>query len=750
MTAVTSLDRRAFLQQLGATGAFALGFSLPGGRIVSALAAQAAGAAWVPSAFLTIDAAGQVTIVAHRSEMGQGSRVTLAAAVADELGADLERVRVVQAEGDEKKYGSQNTDGSHSVRDFLVPLREVGASARQMLEAAAAKQWGAPATDVEARNHQVVHRRDGRTLTFGALVATARTLPVPAKADLQLKPASALRYLGKRVPFVDAMAMTTGAAMYGQDARLPGMKFAVIARPPVYGGSIASVDDTAAKKVPGVERIVRMTTAVPPAAFKPLGGVAVIANSTWAALQGRDALTIAWTDGPNAALDSTRYREALETVVKAPGNVARNEGDVTAALASAARKVSADYYVPQLAHAVMEPPAALASFKDGTCEVWACTQHPQGARDEVAGALGIGADKVTVHVTFLGGGFGRKSKPDFIVEAALLSREAGAPVKVVWTRDDELRHGYYHAVAAQHLEAGLDTNGKVVAWLHRTAFPSINATFAPGVEYASEGELGLGCIDAPWNVANLRCETGKAPAHTRIGWFRSVCNIQHAFAACSFVDELAHAAGRDPRDFLLDLIGPPRHVDPTKGGVKEWNYGADPKVFPFDTARLRAVVELAARESGWGQPLPKGRGRGIAVHRSFLTYVATVVEVAVAPDGSYAVPRVDMAVDCGFPANPDRIRAQMEGAAVMAFTLARYGEITFKGGRVEQSNFHDFPIARIDAVPRDVRVHIVPSEAPAAGVGEPGVPPFSPALCNAIFAATGRRIRALPIGDRLA
>ena len=513
MNASPDLARRAFLQHLGATGVFALGVSLPGGRIVSALAAQTAAEGWTPSAFLTIDTAGAVTIVAHRSEMGQGIRATLTAAVADELGADFARVRVVQADGDEKKYGSQNTDGSHSVRDFLVPLREVGATARQMLETAAARQWNVAASDVEVRDHQVLHRPSGRTLGFGALVAAAQALPVPAKADVTLKPAASLRYLGKGIASPDAVAMTTGAAVYGQDASLPGMKFAVIARPPVYGGAIATLSDEAARRVTGVERIVRMNTAVPPAAFNPLGGVAVIARSTWAAMQGRDALKITWNDGANAALDSSSYRAAIEAAAAAPGRVARSEGDIVSALAGAARRVSADYYVPQLAHAVMEPPAALASFKDGACEVWACTQHPQGARDEVARALGIGADKVTLHVTLLGGGFGRKSKPDFVVEAALLSREAGAPVKVVWTREDELRHGYYHAVAAQHLEAGLDVNGKAVGWLHRSVFPSINATFAPGVEYVSEGELGLGCIDAPWDVPNLRCETGKAIAH---------------------------------------------------------------------------------------------------------------------------------------------------------------------------------------------------------------------------------------------
>jgi isoquinoline 1-oxidoreductase beta subunit len=397
----------------------------------------------------------------------------------------------------------------------------------------------------------------------------------------------------------------------------------------------------------------------------------------------------------------------------------------------------------------MEPPAALASVKDGACELWAPSQDPQTARKEVAGALGIDLAKVTLHVTFLGGGFGRKSKPDFIVEAALLSKDVGAPVKVIWTRDDEIRHGYYHTVAAQHMEGGLDGGGKVTAWLHRSAFPSITALFGPDPGAGVAFEMQLGASDVAWDVPNLRVETCKANAHVRVGWYRSVCNIPHAFAVCSFADELARAAGKDPKAFLADLIGPPRHVDLTALGVKEWNYGKDKTLYPIDTARMRHVLDLVATRSEWGRTLPKGRALGIAVHRSFVTYVASVVEVSVAADGRLSVPKVWMAVDCGFAANPDRVKAQMEGAAIMGLGNAIFGQVTFKQGRAEQSNFADYRVLPIGLAPREIDVAIVPSEAPPAGVGEPGVPPIAPALCNAIFAATGRRLRTLPIGDRL-
>ena len=383
-------------------------------------------------------------------------------------------------------------------------------------------------------------------------------------------------------------------------------------------------------------------------------------------------------------------------------------------------------------------------------EAWAATQNPQGARDEVAKALGIAASRVKVNVTLLGGGFGRKSKPDYVVEAALLSRAVGAPVKVTWTREDDVQHDYYHTVTAQHYEGAVDAQGRATGWLARTVFPSIQSTFAPNVKYGSQGELDQGFDDVPYAIPNIRCENGEAEPHVRIGWFRSVSNIPHAFAVCSFADELAHAAGRDPKDYLLELLGPPRHVDLSKEGVQYGNYGDPIDVYPIDTGRLRGVVQLAAEKAGWGRPLPAGHGRGIAVHRSFVSYVAIVVEAAIGKDGTLSIPRVDMAVDCGFAAFPDRIHSQMEGAAVMALSSALYGEVTFHDGRAQQANFNNFQVARMNVAPRETHVYIVPSEAPPLGVGESGVPPFAPALCNAIFAATGKRIRRLPIGDQLA
>jgi isoquinoline 1-oxidoreductase subunit beta len=388
----------------------------------------------------------------------------------------------------------------------------------------------------------------------------------------------------------------------------------------------------------------------------------------------------------------------------------------------------------------------------GKCEIWAPTQHPQAARDVVAGALKMPVENVRVNVTLLGGGFGRKSKPDFIVEAALLAKETGRPVKVVWTREDDVQHDYFHTVAAQHIEGGLDASGRVVAWLHRTVLPSIGATFEPNTLYQGEAELGQGVTDMPFAIPNVRAECGPAPAHARIGWYRSVINIPHAFAIGTFADELAHAAGKDPKAFLLDLLGPDRLVDPSKSGlsVEAWNYDRSFEEFPIDIARYRGVIERATAEAGWGRPLPKGRGRGIAVHRSFVSYVATVIEVEVKPDGALTIPRVDVAVDAGTLTHPERVRAQMEGATIMGLGNTLLGEITFQNGRVVQSNYTDYRVARIDAAPRELHVHLTPSRALPGGVGEPGVPPVAPALCNAIFAATGRRIRSLPVGKQLA
>jgi isoquinoline 1-oxidoreductase beta subunit len=760
---IQNVSRRAFLGDVTA-GGFALAIAFPGAQDLAVQLATGGGASadpFSPNVYLRIDPSGVVTIVSHRSDMGQGVRTALPMVVADELEADWSRVKVEQAVGDEASFrsgiayvdepGPQNTDGSRSLRHWLGPLREAGATARTMLETAAAHHWSVPVTEIEARMHQVLHRPSGRTIGYGDLVAVARGLPVPPKSQIRLKQPSAFRYMGKEMPSVDLVDITTGRAKYGTDQVLPGMKHVVIARPPVYGGRVVSVDSRDAEAVPGVERIVRLQEAPPPTAFRALGGVAVVARNTWAAIQGRSKLNITWDDGPNASYDSTAFRTKLEATVKRPAKVIRSEGNVDEALARATRRMTADYYVPHLAHATMEPPAALALVADGRCEVWAPTQHPQAARDTLAQVLGISAERVRVNVTLLGGGFGRKSKPDFIVEAALLSREVGAPVKVTWTREDDVQHGYYHTVTAQHLEAGLDAQGRTIAWLHRTAFPPIGSVFAPNVTYASNGELGLGFVDLPYDIPNLRLENGEAEAHVRIGWYRSVANIQHAFAICSFADELAHAAGRDPKEYLLELLGPPRHVDPTRGGVQDWwNYGDPVELYPIDTGRHRRVVELVAERAGWGRRLPARRGRGIAVHRSFQAYVASVVEVEVDTPGQVTIPRLDVAIDCGFVAHPERVRAQMEGGAVMSLGNALVGEVTFSQGRAQQSNFHDYQVLRLTAAPRETHVHILASDAPASGVGETAVPPVAPALCNTIFAATGKRIRALPIANQLA
>jgi isoquinoline 1-oxidoreductase beta subunit len=541
----------------------------------------------------------------------------------------------------------------------------------------------------------------------------------------------------------DLEALVTGRAIYGMDARMDGMVYASVERPPVLGGKVKSYDDKEALKIAGVRQTVAIDPFQGAPAFQPLGGVAVIADNTWAAFQGRKKLNIAWDNGPNETYNSDAYKNELRATSHTPCKVVRNVGDADAEFAKGGKVYEADYYVPLLAHAAMEPLVALADFKDGKATMWAPTQNPQAAQDIVAKELGIAKEDVICHVTLLGGGFGRKSKPDYVAEAAVLSKKMGRPVKVVWTREDDIKFDYYNAVASMYFKATLGANGKPAAWLQRSVFPPIPSIFDVNAVYGDAAHLQQGWTDIPYDLPNLRVENGPAKAHVRIGWLRSVANIYHGFAIQCFTDELAHAAGRDPLDYLLDLIGQPRTID--FKGVDYPNYGASLDAYPWETGRLRHVTELVAEKSGWGKrKYGKGTGVGIAAHKSFLTYVATVVEVEVNDQGEVRIPRVDVALDAGVVVNPEATRAQFEGAAVFGTSVARTGEITATKGAIDQSNFQDYPVARINEVPAQTNVYIVDSDAPPAGVGEPGVPPFIAALCNAIFAATGKRVRDLP------
>jgi len=754
----TSTSRRRFLQAAPLAG-LVLYVGIPGIGVAADEPKKYGGEGMPqglrdsPKIFVSIAPDGMVSIIVNRSEMGQGVRTSIPKIVADELEADWKRVRVVQAPGDEARYGNQDTDGSRSTRHWFDPMRRCGASARVMLEQAAAARWKVPLDSVQAKNHEVVHTPSGRKLGYGALALAAAKLEVPAPAAVKLKDPSQFRYIGKVDTFLtDGQAIATGKTWFGIDTRLPGMLYAVIARPPVLGGKLKSFDATEALKVSGVVKVFAMEGTPPPSEFQPIGGVVVVGKDTWAAIKGRSLLKIDWDDGAHASYNSIAFRSELEAAVLKPGGKeVRNEGDTYAALANAAKKVEANYYVPHFAHASMECPAATARIVNGACEIWACTQSPQAARDRVAKRLDLAADKVTVNVTLLGGGFGRKSKADFVVEAALVSKEMGGqPVKLTWTREDDLHHDYFHTVCAQHLEAGLDANGKVTAWLHRTAEPTILSIFAPDPKALAPFELGLGLSGMPYAIPNVRIENPEATAHARIGWLRSVNNIQHAFAAQSFIAEIAQAQGKDHRDFLIELLGPDRLIDPTKIS-DSWNHGESPERYPINVGRLRKVIERVTQEAQWGRKMGEGQGLGLAAHYSFVTYVAAVVEVSVDPKGNVVIPRIDVAVDCGPTVNPDRVRSQIEGACVMGLSQAVVSEITFKNGRAEQDNFHQFEVVRMNLAPRNIVVHIRPSayDVPLGGVGEPGVPVVAPALMNAIAAATGKRIRQLPLRAQL-
>ncbi len=745
MNTVSNPSRRRFLSASVQTSGLLLTLNL---LPAAGLIAQTNEASdFTPSIFIRIDTDGTVTVICHRSEMGQQIRTSVAQIIADELEADWARIVIEQATGD-PIYGDQNTDGSRSIRRNLTRLRQAGASARQLLRQAAAKTWGVSVDECDASNHLVTHQPSGRTLGYGDLVTAAAELTLPDPATVELKTRQQWRYIGKAVQSVDIDDVIHGNAIYGFDVKLPDMQIAVIARPPVLFGQVKQIDEQAVRKIVGVTGVVRLPALSAPAGFNALGGVAVLATNSWAALKGRDALNIEWEHGSNASYDSNQYREQLLATSRKLGTLVREHGDVDAALENATQRISAEYTVPHLSQAPMEPPAAAARVDQDSAEIWACTQTPQATRREVARALEMEEAQVTVNVTMLGGAFGRKSKPDFSVEAALLAKHTGKPVKVIWSREDDIKHGYYHSVSAQRIEAGLDAEGNTTGWLHRTVFPTISSTFDPSQTYPSSGELDLGFSDNPFEIANMRLEKGEAKAHVRIGWLRSVANVYHAFAVQSFAHELAVAAKRDPKDYLLELIGRSRHIDLPAAGVEYGNYGDPIELYPIDTGRLANVVRVVAERADWKAKRAKGCKLGIAVHRSFLTYVATVVEVEVDDQGRWTIPSVHVAIDAGTVVNTDHVKAQCEGGSIYGLSCA-IGQITATGGVIDQGNFNDYLVTRINQAPGSIDVHIVESDAPPAGVGEPSTPPFAPAFCNALYEATGQRIRQLPVPLRL-
>jgi len=703
------ITRRALLRGGLAVGAgLTVGFPVARGARGAALA-QTAGV-FAPNQWLRIDRDGVVTIVNSVPEMGQGSLTTTSMIIADELDAILDQVRVEQAPANPALYknpvtGTQSYGGSRGVRDHLAMWRKAAAAAREMLAQAAADEWGVPVESVETEQGAVVHRPSGRRLLYGQLVDRAQQVPVPQNPTL--KSPDKFRYIGKPVKRRDTPEKITGRGIYGTDVQVPGMLVASIERCPVFGGKVKSFDATAATRVKGVKHVVQVSN-----------GIAVVADGFWTALQGRRALRVTWDEGPMAQVSSTMITREYEAAAKQPGQVARNDGDAEKVLAAGGRVHEAVYQVPFLEHACMEPMNATAQVMPDACVVWAPTQNPGGTQATAARLTGLPPEKVTVHTTLLGGGFGRRGEQDFIVDAVETSKAVGAPVKVMWTREDDITHGFYRPATYNLFRATLDARGVPAAWFTRMVGPGI---------LIQKGRAQAGTIDAaaveavrnmPYDVPNLRIEWTNKDLGIPLGFWRSVGPSQNGFIIESFIDELAHLAGKDPYEYRRALLGKaPRH---------------------------KAVLELAATRANWGAPLPTGHTRGVAVAFSYGSYVAHVAEVSVARDGAVRTHRLVAAIDAGLAVNPENVKAQMEGGAVYALTAALYGRITIDRGRVQQSNFHDYPMLRINEMPV-VEVHILDSGEAPGGLGEPGVPTVAPAVCNAIYAATGRRIRTLPI-----
>lgn len=714
-----TLNRRQFLK---ATAVGSCGLMVGISLNASANASSAKQAAeFNPNAFIHLQKDGSVLIYCGRCEMGQGISTALPSVVADEMEADWSRVTVEQAEGDQDKYGSQATGGSASIRTMYEPMRKAGAVAKEMLVAAAAKVWATSPDNCYAENHFVINKTNQQKLSYGELASVAATMPTPENPTLKAK--SDFRYIGSHLPRHDVSLVIQGKRQYGVDTKVEGMQYAAIVHCPVMGGTLKSVDKTEAMKVQGVTAVVEIAPMKVP--FGSLGGVAVVANNSWSAQQGVEKLKVEWDRGEHGSYNTSDYMNMLVENVEKPANKIAERGDVESAFANAEHKVSATYTEGHLVHAPMEPNASVVSVQDGACEVWASTQSPDDIQSVLSQFLGIDKKAIKVNVMISGGAFGRKFKCDYVQEAAAISKAVGTPIQLTWTREEDTRTGFYHSNSAQHIEASLDKDGNVTGWLHRAAFPSINTLFDPSVQFAPANAMSE-VENHPYGIANLRSESGLAPAHTRIGWYRAVYAIFWGFAYGVFTDELAEKAGVDTETMLRRL----------------YDSNSNPKQAE-QVRRSRGVLDLVVAQSGYGKALPEGEGIGIAVHHSFQSYVAMAVHVRMKGD-DFEVLRVDSAVDCGQVLNKDGATAQQEGAVAMGISLAKYCEVSFENGAVVNSNFHDYPVMRINDMP-DVHVHFVDSDAKPTGLGEPGMAPFAPALSNAIYQASGKRHRSLPI-----
>jgi len=730
MTTSLSLDRRAFLKTGAAAGTgLLIGFHLP--AFASSAEEQEKKSPNPLNAWVHITPDNHVSLILGKSEMGQGIMTALPMILAEELSLDWSKVKIEQAPTNPAIY-DHGTGGSGSIAGSWLPLRRAGAAAREMLISAAAQRWNVNRDTCVAKDGGVLHGARKNFLTYGELAEDAAKLPIPDFKTVPLKNSDDFTIVGQDKRRYEGSTKATGKAVFGIDSRMLGMQYAVIARCPVFGGKVKSFDAAKAKAVPGVKSVIAIDP-VPEGAFTA-GGVAVLADNSWAAMQGRKALEITWEEGPHAA-ESTEWlhNQFVENAGKA-GKIVRNDGDADAALAGAAKKVEAIYEFPFAAHATMEPMNCTVHIRPDGAEAWVPTQAPQWAQDIIVGISGLPREKVIVNTTLMGGGFGRRYMGDFVMEAAQIAKVTGKPVQVLWTREDDMQHDFYRPSSYHKMAGAVDAQGNLAVWKHFQTSTSIDAMWSKDGEAHAENSEFATALFIPYATPNYRVEYTLAKSGVPRAWWRSVEHSTSGFIVECFVDELATAAGADPYEFRLKLIGDDRKI-PDFSNPKEGK--------PLDTARLKGVLKLAKEKSDWGRPLPKGVGRGIAAYYSFESYTAAVAEVSV-KNGAVKVLKLCYAVDCGRPINPDGIRAQVESAAIYGLSASLHDAITIKGGRVEQSNFNNYQMPRIVDTPK-TEVHVVMSKEEPTGIGEPGLPVVTASVCNAIYSLTKKRIRRLPI-----